>query len=55
MTSDGDVFFVVGHDGDDTLITGGFAATYLGGNGDDRVVVTSLIDNDAHDGGVAPT
>jgi len=53
ITSDGDVFFVAGHDGDDVINTGGPAATYFGGVGTDRINVNGAFDaGDVYDGGV---
>ena len=51
ITSDGDVFFVAGHGGDDVINTGGPAATYYGGTGNDTINVINSFDIDVWDGG----
>jgi Ca2+-binding RTX toxin-like protein len=58
ITSDGNVFFVAGHDGDDTITTNatvGVVETVFGGAGNDTVIDTSntsSADLDTYDGGI---
>ena len=51
ITSDGDVYFVAGHSGDDVINTGGLSATYYGGTGNDTINVIDSFDADVWNGG----